>query len=104
MRLLTNKGDKMTKEEKQAKKDSGLEYVNNHASEVELRDSVKEQFNLLSNKKIGQLRFNKDGNSYVLVWSKPSGSMRIETAARELVVELNQVNISNALEYISNKL
>ena len=97
-------GDLMSKEEKQAKKDSGLEYVSNYASEVELKDSVKEQFNSLSNKKIGQLRFNKDGNNYVLVWSKPSGSMRIETNSHELIVELNQVNISNALDYIASKL
>ncbi len=94
----------MTREEKQIKKQNGLEYAANHIEEITTRECIKNQFNQLKNKKIGQLTFEKNGRRYILVWSKPSSSMKIEADNQELIIELNQVNISNALEFIKNNL
>ena len=94
----------MTKQERKIKKQNGLKYVNAHTDEISTKNHIKERFNKMSNKKIGRLTFSKNDRDYVLIWSKPSNSMRIETAGSEIVKELNQVNIGNALEYINNNL
>jgi len=74
-------------------------YITSHKKEIDTKNHIKERFNELKNKKIGMLEFEKSSKKYMLLWSRPSNSMKI-TYNQELIKELHEVNIGNAIEFI----